>query len=145
MRGPTHDGALAIPWDWEGELPEEVRFWDGEKWAPVVPLGKRFWLPFVTESTYEEALAIYTLWVEEAKKAGDQLVLMALDSGCVRGRHEDPWIGIVHLTGFRGKFLDFLEPDKDVEWQWLKAASLWLADPKTRITFPSWPTEDLAL
>lgn len=115
-------------------------FWIVDNWYQV-PDVKRLWVPFTEPITYEEGLALYTLWVNETQKDNDQLIVLFADEGCIRGKHDEPWIGQVRLAGFRGESLDYIERNKDEDMDWLARTYRWIADPKTKVTDPPWPHE----
>jgi rRNA maturation protein Nop10 len=118
-----------------GIPPEGMVWWDKGDWYTLkddCPDRVRFWLPLTDDLSYEEAMALYTLWVDECKKHGDQLVVVYVDLGRIKGAEKDPWYGSVLLGAFRGRDLDWIEPETDDDMRWLRWAYLWAADPKTR-------------
>jgi len=151
MRSPVHydpqkaagqDSGYALPYDWGEEMASgrpKVFFWIVDNWYEVPTAWRRFWMPFTEPLPYEEALALYTLWVEAAKKDNDQLVVLFSDQGCIRGGDDQPWLGLVQLAAFRGEVLDFIEQDKDEDMGWLARTYRWMAEPKTKFTDPPWP------
>lgn len=134
--GGQDRSSYSLPYDWDDD--SDVFFWVADNWYRV-PSVKRFWVPFTEPLSYEEAMALYTLWVEAAK--GEQIVVLFSDHGCIRGSDDQPWTGLVQLAAFRGAELDFIEQDtEDDEMEWLARTFRWMAEPRTKFTDPHWPS-----
>lgn len=116
------DGPFPDEWDW-------FYFDKDDWWRPEA--ANYVWLP-IKEQTYEEGVVQYTQWVAECRKTKDQLLVVFVDLGLVRGGGDTPWIGSVMLGAFRGKFLDNIEADTDDDMTWLKIAYKFAAEPKAK-------------
>lgn len=119
--GVAFDGPFPDEWKWA--------YWDKDEWWTLDKPTKRVILP-IKEMTYEEGVAQYTYWVNECRKAKEQLLVLFVDLGLVRGGENTPWIGSVLLGAFRGVFLDDIEHDVDDDMLWIKFAYRFAAEPK---------------
>lgn len=141
VQGPYRKNEYAMAFDFDFTTHKEkpvIKFWNDGEWEQMTFEQKRFWLPFVEDLTYEEAMPLHMAWAHDAKQNGEQLVVYYADGGCVCGGIDTPWIGTVRLGAFRGKFLDFIEPQYDDQTMgWMEIAQQWVADPKTKYTNPS--------